>query len=193
MSAGCARLCLCAMIRSLCNKWLCSISHPLALSQCAWCAWSDRGRWQSFLVGTAACARRTRVILKARARRARSAAGRSRASLPSLTLDQGACDAQPRCLPSPLGNRRGLGREIPEKDRCVAMPLPPASGLSQGNMRVRRYSQLQLHVAVPACSQVTHSVRAMQLQLPTSPDFCKYRSNRYSQFTRSLTCSLPAV
>ena len=38
-------------------------------------------------------------------------------------------------------------------------------------MRVRRYSHLQLHVAVPAYSQVTHSVRVMQLQLPALADF----------------------
>jgi len=63
----------------------------------------------------------------------------------------------------------------------------------QGNMRLRRYSHLQLHVAVPAYSQVTHSVRVMQLQLPALADFCKYRSNRYSQFTRSHTCSLLAT
>ena len=63
----------------------------------------------------------------------------------------------------------------------------------QGNLRVRRYSHLQLHVAVPAYSQVAHSVRVMQLQLPALADFCKYRSNRYSQFTRSHTCSLLAT
>jgi hypothetical protein len=66
-------------------------------------------------------------------------------------------------------------------------------GSLQGNMRVRRYSHLQLHVAVPAYSQVTHSVRVMQLQLPALADFCKYRSGRYSQFTRSHTCSLLAT
>ena len=60
-------------------------------------------------------------------------------------------------------------------------------------MRVRRYSHLQLHVAVPAYSQVTHSVRVMQLQLPALAGFCKYRSSRYSQFTRSPTCSLLAT
>ena len=63
----------------------------------------------------------------------------------------------------------------------------------QGNLRVRRYSHLQLHVAVPAYSQVTHSVRVMQLQLPALADFCKYRPGRYSQFTRSHTCSLLAT
>ena len=63
----------------------------------------------------------------------------------------------------------------------------------QGNMRVRRYSHLQLHVAVPAYSQVTHSVRVMQLQLPVLADFCKYPSSRYSQFTRSQICSLLAT
>ena len=67
------------------------------------------------------------------------------------------------------------------------------SGAHQGNMRLRRYSHLQLHVAVPAYSQVTHSVRVMQLQLPALAEFCKYRSNRYSQFTRSHTCSLLAT
>ena len=46
-------------------------------------------------------------------------------------------------------------------------------------MRLRRYSHLQLHVAVPAYSQVTHSVRVMQLQLPALAEFCKYRSGRY--------------
>ena len=50
----------------------------------------------------------------------------------------------------------------------VASPLSTWREASclQGNMRVRRYSHLQLHVAVPAYSQVTHSVRVMQLQLP---------------------------
>ncbi len=65
--------------------------------------------------------------------------------------------------------------------------------VAQGNMRLRRYSHLQLHVAVPAYSQVTHSVRVMQLQLPALADFCKYRPGRYSQFARSHTCSLLAT
>ncbi len=67
----------------------------------------------------------------------------------------------------------------------------------QGNMRVRRYSHLQLHVAVPAYSQVTHSVRVTQVECNCSylhsQIFCKYRSGRYSQFTRSHTCSLLAT
>jgi hypothetical protein len=75
----------------------------------------------------------------------------------------------------------------------LSMLRVPGHCTTQGNMRVRRYSHLQLHVAVPAYSQVTHSVRVMQLQLPALADICKYRSNRYAQFIRSHTCSLLAT
>ena len=58
--------------------------------------------------------------------------------------------------------------------RPVAVELnDDENALHQGNMRVRRYSHSQLRVVVLAYSQVTHSVRVMQLQLPVLADFCK--------------------
>ncbi len=62
--------------------------------------------------------------------------------------------------------------------------------LEQGNMRVRRYSHSQLRVVVLAYSQVTHSVRVMQLQVPVLADFLQVTAlpvlARYLQFTCSL-------
>ena len=92
------------------------------------------------------------------------------------------------CPTEPVGLHRFRTRQVHRRTLSGG-----AEGPGQGNMRVRRYSHLQLHVAVPAYSQVTHSVRVMQLQLPALADFCNYWSNRYSQFTRSHTCSLLAT
>jgi hypothetical protein len=47
----------------------------------------------------------------------------------------------------------------------------PRAGLLAGQHANTRYLRLQLHVAVPAYSQVTHSVRVMQVLLTASTDF----------------------
>jgi hypothetical protein len=54
-------------------------------------------------------------------------------------------------------------------------------------MRLRRYSHLQLHVAVPAYSQVTRSVRVMQHR------YLPVYSQNFASIGRTGTLSLPAV